>query len=53
MKWFLIEGHENQNNLEQFLQKTHKAIANPQNNQCVIIYHYIHTMKIIFIAHKF
>ena len=33
--------------------KTHKAFANPQKNQCVIIYHYIHTMKIIFIIHKF
>ena len=37
---------------QQILQKTHKVIANLQNNNFVIIYHYTHTMKIIFITHK-
>ena len=36
----------------QTLQKTHKAIADPQKNQCVIIYHCIHTMKIPFVTLK-
>ena len=32
--------------------KTHKVIANLQKNQFVIIYYFIHTMKIIFITQK-
>ena len=32
--------------------KMHKVIANPLKNQYVTIYHYIPTMKIIFIIHK-
>ena len=33
--------------------KTHKVIANLQKNENVIIYHYIHMMKISFITQKF
>ena len=32
--------------------KTHKVFANPQKHQFIMIYHYIHTMKIIFITHN-
>ena len=37
---------------QQTPQKTHKIIANLQKYRFVIIYHYIHTMKIIFLTHK-
>ena len=33
--------------------KTHKVIVNQIKTQFVITYLYIHTMKIIFITHKF
>ena len=52
MKQFSIKNHVNQKSLQQVPQKTHKATANLQNIQFVIIYHYTHTMKIIFITHK-
>ena len=51
MKWFSTRNHGKQQCLQQIVQKVHKVIANLQKNQYVIIYHYIDTMKIIFIDH--
>ena len=47
------QKHANQQFLQQTLIKTDKVIVNQIKTQFVITYLYIHTMKIIFITHKF